>query len=113
MGSSNTWANNGMFGMGFMQAGFVGMLLYGVVYGLWLYLIDCIAVGRVPVEVAVSMVIVPTALVVTDADLLTGLLTHGGIAATLMLWLWGGMVPARRPGYEQRMRLASQSPTPN
>ena len=59
MGSLNTWANNGMFGMGFMQAGFVGMLLYGVVYGIWLYVIDCISIGRVPVEVAVSMVIVP------------------------------------------------------
>ena len=88
----NTWANNGMYGMGFMQAGFAGMLLYGVVYGLWLYLIDCIAIGRLPIEVAVSMVIVPAALVMTDADLLTSLLTHGGIVATLMLWLWGGIM---------------------
>jgi hypothetical protein len=88
----NTWANNGMYGMGFMQAGFAAMLLYGVVYGLWLYLIDCIAIGRVPVEIAVSMVIVPATLVMTDADLLTSLLTHGGIAATLMLWLWAGIM---------------------
>jgi hypothetical protein len=28
----NTWANNGMYGMGFMQAGFAGMLVYG---GVW------------------------------------------------------------------------------
>jgi hypothetical protein len=113
MGSLDTWANNGMFGMGFMQAGFLGMLLYGALYGVWLYLIDCIALGRVSVEVAVSMVIVPAAVVVTDTDLLTGLLTHGGIAATLMLWLWGGMVPERRSGYAQAMRLAAQSPTAN
>ena len=75
-----------------MQAGFAGMLLYGVVYGLWLYFIDCIAIGRVPVEIAVGMVIVPATLVMTDADLLTSLLTHGGIAATLMLWLWAGIM---------------------
>jgi hypothetical protein len=95
MGSLETWANNGMFGMGFMQAGFIGILLYGVVYGLWLYLIDCIAVGRVPVEVAVSAVIIPTVLAVTDSDLPTSLLTHGGIVATLMLWLWGGVLAER------------------
>jgi hypothetical protein len=100
MGSRETWANNGMFGMGFMQAGFAGMLLYGVVYGLWLYIIDCISIGRVPVEVAVCMVIVPTLLVVTDTDLPTTLVTHGGIVATLMLWLWAGIARERRPGYE-------------
>jgi hypothetical protein len=88
-----------MYGMGFMQAGFAAMLLYEVVYGLWLYLIDCIAIGRVAVEIAVSMVIVPTTLVMTDADLLTSLLTYGGIAATLMLWLWAGMM-----GQEARSR---------
>jgi hypothetical protein len=113
MGSFETWANNGMFGMGFMQAGFIGMVFYGVVYGLWLYLIDCIAVGRVPVEVAVSIVIIPTVTAVHDSDLPTTLLTHGGIVATLMLWLWGGIVSERRLGYEQAMRLPAQSPTPN
>jgi hypothetical protein len=105
MGSFETWANNGMFGMGYMQAGFIGMVLYGVVYGLWLYLIDCIAVGRLPVEVAVSVVIIPTLLVVTDSDLPTALLTHGGIVATLMLWLWGGIVPERTRMHEQAMGL--------
>jgi hypothetical protein len=109
MASRETWANNGMFGMGFMQAGFAGMLLYGVLYGLWLYIIDCISVGRIPVEVAVCMVIVPTLLVVTDTDLPTTLLTHGGILATLMLWLWGGVVRERRPGYHEAMRLVAQS----
>jgi hypothetical protein len=113
MGSFETWANNGMFGMGYMQAGFIGMVLYGVVYGVWLYLIDCIAVGRMPVEVAVSIVIIPTVLAVTDGDLPTTLLTHGGIVATLMLSLWGGIVPERRLGYEQAMRLSAQSSTPN
>jgi hypothetical protein len=44
------------------------------------------------VEIAVGMVIVPATLVMTDADLLTSLLTHGGIAATLMLWLWAGIM---------------------
>jgi hypothetical protein len=64
----------------------IALLLWG------LYFIDCIAIGRVPVEIAVGMVIVPATLVMTDADLLTGLLTHGGIAATLMLWLWAGIM---------------------
>lgn len=109
MGNSETWANNGMFGMGFMQAGFVGMLFYGVVYGLWLYVIDCITVGRVPTQVAVSMVIVPTLLVVTDTDLPTTLLTHGGIAATLMLWLWGGIVVERKGARAQAMNVAAHA----
>jgi hypothetical protein len=110
MGSIETWANNGMFGMGFMQAGFVGMLFYGVVYGFWLYFIDCIAVGRLPVEIAVSIVIIPTLLVVTDSDLPTTLLTHGGIAATLMLWLWGGVVSERRAARVATVSLAAEPP---
>jgi hypothetical protein len=91
-GHRDSWANNGMFGNGFMHAGFVGMLGYGVVYGLWLYTIDCIAVGRVPLASAVSVVVLSTTSVVTDSDLTTGLLTHGGAAATVMLWLWAGTV---------------------
>jgi hypothetical protein len=110
LGSRDTWANNGMFGMGFMQAGFVGMVLYGLVFGLWLYLVDCISVGRLPLEVSVGVMIVPTAVVFTDTDLLTGLLTHGGIAATLMLWLWAGVVREPRQGYARGMRLAAESP---
>jgi hypothetical protein len=31
----------------------------------------------------------------------------------LMLSLWGGIVPERRLGYEQAMRLSAQSSTPN
>jgi hypothetical protein len=109
MGNRDTWANNGMFGMGFMQAGFVGMLLYGLLYGFWLYLIDCIAMGRVRVEVAVSMVIIPTMGVATDTDLLTGLLTHGGIPATLMLWLWAGTVSERTRVRDQDMSLTANA----
>jgi hypothetical protein len=78
-----------------------------------LYLIDCIAVGRMPVEVAVSIVIIPTVLAVTDGDLPTTLLTHGGIVATLMLSLWGGIVSEQRFGYEQAMRLSARSLAPN
>jgi len=65
------------------------------------------------VEVAVSIVIIPTVLAVTDGDLPTTLLTHGGIVATLMLSLWGGIVSERRLGYDQATRLPAQSPTPN
>jgi hypothetical protein len=98
LGHRETWANNGMFGTGFMHAGFVGMLGYGAVYGLWLYLIDCITVGRVPLAAAVSVAVVPATNVLTDSDLTTGLLTHGGMAATVMLWLWAGMtVQPRHP----------------
>jgi hypothetical protein len=107
--SRNTWANNGMYGMGFMQAGFAGMLLYGVVYGLWLYLIDCIAIGKLPVEVAVGMVIVPTTLVMTDADMLTTLLTHGGIVATLMLWLWAGIMTEEARTQQRELSLPAHA----
>jgi hypothetical protein len=105
----NTWANNGMYGTGFMQAGFAGMVLYGVVYGLWLYFIDCIAIGRVPVEIAVGMVIVPATLVMTDADLLTSFLTHGGIAATLMLWLWAGIMTEEARVRQQELSLPAHA----
>jgi hypothetical protein len=113
MGSFGTWANNGMFGMGFMQAGFIGILFYGAVYGFWLYVIDCIAVGRVPLEVAVGVVIIPTLLAVTDSDLPTTLLTHGGIVATLILWLWGGVVSGLQVGRVGPRRLLAESARAN
>jgi hypothetical protein len=97
LGSEHIFANNGMFGSGYMHAGLMGMFLYGLVYGLWMYLIDCIAVGRVPLHVAVALLILPVLNIATDVDLKTGLLTHGGFVATFMLWLWAGAFePSRR-----------------
>ncbi len=89
-----TWANNGMFGAGFMNWGFTGMLLYGALLGCWLYLVDCLTVGSLPRWVTVAALAVPVSNVTTDGDLVTGLLTHGGIACTLMLWLWAGTATA-------------------
>jgi hypothetical protein len=91
VGSHETWANTGIFGTGFMHAGIIGMLAYGVIYGLWLYVIDCIAVGKVPLAVATGLVLLPTWSVATSSDLTTGFLTGGGAAATVVLWLWSGV----------------------
>jgi hypothetical protein len=93
-GDAETWANNGMFGSGFMQAGFLGMLIYGGLFGGWLYFIDCIAASGVPLAVAVGMLVAVTSMVV-DTDILTVLMTHGGGFATLLLWLSAG---AKRRG---------------
>jgi hypothetical protein len=102
-GHEETWANNGMFGAGFMNLGFAGMLLYGALLGGWLYLADCLTVGRLPRWVTVAALAVPVSNVTTDGDLVTGLITHGGVACTLMLWLWAGAVAAeRRPSLSAR-----------
>jgi hypothetical protein len=107
LGHSETWANNGMFGTGFMHAGFVGMLGYGVMFGFWLYILDCIAVGKVPLAAAASVVILPMTNVLADSDLTTGLLTHGGAAATVMLWLWAGTVQPRQQARPANMSVVA------
>lgn len=106
--NSTTWANNGMFGAGYMNLGYAGMLIYGVLLGLWLYLVDCLTAGRMPRAVVVAVLVVPFSLVMTDGDLPTSLLTHGGILTTLMLWLWTGTLASAnaRTGADGRMARA-------
>lgn len=80
-------ANNSFLSTGFMHAGYLGVVLYGVLAGLLFKVIDSIASKSLPPWLATAVVIVPSSSLIIGADLPTALLTHGLGAGLLMLYL--------------------------
>lgn len=86
-------ANNSFFATGYMHAGVVGVVIYGVLVGLLMRLIDSIAQDRIPAWLAVSAIIVPAQALIISSDLMTSMLTHGfGVALLMLLLLRGEFV---------------------
>lgn len=88
-GHYDTWANNGFIATGYMHFGYTGMLIFALVVGMLILLADSLILGRVPMWVGVSIVVVPFFSLFTSADLPTALLTHGIIVAFLALVVMG------------------------
>ncbi len=86
------WANNSFFSTGYMHAGLLGVVIYGLTAGALLRIVDSIANRGVPTWMSLSVVIVPFYSLFTSSDLTTTLMTHGLGFALLMLYL------LRRPG---------------
>jgi hypothetical protein len=81
-------ANNSFLATGYIHAGIPGVLFYGLLVGLLFRLIDSLARASVPVWIAVAAVIVPSYSLITSADLLTALLTHGiGVSLVVLFFL--------------------------
>lgn len=81
------WANNSFFSTGYMHAGLLGVVIYGLVAGAMLKVLDSLVTRTVPLWMSLSVIIVPFFTLVTSADLTTALLTHGLGFAILMLYL--------------------------
>lgn len=78
--------NNSFLSTGYMHAGILGVLFYGLVVGLLFRLIDSFAYAGVPVWVSVAILIIPMRSLLISADLPTSLLTHGiGVALILLI----------------------------
>ena len=88
-GHPGTNCNNGFLATSYMHFGFVGVILYSVIVGILLGLVDSLSSGRMPLWVAISFTIVPFFTLFTSADLTTSLLTHGIIIDLILLWLFG------------------------
>lgn len=80
-------ANNSFLSTGYMHAGVLGMIFYGILVGLLLRLIDSLARDGAPVWVAVAVILVPSHSLLISADLPTALLTHGVGISLVMLFL--------------------------
>ncbi len=78
-------ANTGWLGSGYMQMGLAGMLIYAVILGLLLSLVDTIATRRDPF-MSVALLFIPFITVFVSSDLPTSLLTHGLILALFLSW---------------------------
>lgn len=81
--------NNTFLSTGYMHAGLYGIILYGVLTGLLLRLIDSLASKRVPLFVALGIMVVPCISLLLSADFPTALLTHGIGVGILILFLMG------------------------
>jgi hypothetical protein len=95
-GSAEAWANNGLFGSGYMQLRFAGIAFYSLVVGLALRLIDAAVAARVPRRLAVGVIATPF-LALINSDPATVFVTHGlGMALLLLLLTVDGRGSSRR-----------------
>ena len=78
-------ANTGIVGDAFMNFGFIGLALWGILLAIILKLVDSCS-KRVDFRVGVAAIAMPTMSLVSSA-LLTCLLTHGLLLALLLLYL--------------------------
>ena len=78
--------NNSFLSTGYMHAGILGVFFYSVFVGFLFKIIDKICYKSMPVVLAVSFTIIPIILLITSADLLTALLTHG--IGTVVIFLF-------------------------
>jgi len=84
-GRPDVVANTGWISTGYMNAGVIGIIIYGVVIGRLYAFIDAKAqqLGR---QFVTALFLVPVATIVLTADLLTTVLTHGlGVVVVLVL----------------------------
>lgn len=84
LGNDETNANNSFFSTGYMNAGFIGMLLYGVIFSFILLVFDKIHRLGVPFWVTAGISVNTVFSVIKSADLITGLITHG-LAFTIVI----------------------------
>lgn len=80
-----TNANTGWLGSGYMNFGFAGMLIYALIVGLLLSMVDTLAKKReLPISGAIFYV--PFHALFLGADLPTAMLTHGLLLAMFLAW---------------------------
>lgn len=78
-------ANNGVVGDAYMNFGFIGLALWGILLAIILKLVDSCS-KRVDFRVGVAAIAMP-AVTLTNSALLTNLVTHGLLLALLLLYL--------------------------
>jgi hypothetical protein len=91
-GVTTNSSNVNLFGDGFAQAGWPGMLIAGVLFGALLILVDLASKG-LPPSVGYMLMFLPC-IVLGNASILTAMLSHGLAAAVVLLALapregWG------------------------
>ena len=78
-------ANNGIFGTGYMHFGFAGIYIWLGLAGVYVNLAQSMS-RAVPAWFTLSLTAVPVFALFTNADLPTGLLTHGFALALVVLY---------------------------
>lgn len=78
-------ANNGIVGDAYMNFGFIGFILWGIVLAIILKFMDIFSEGIDP-KIGIAAIAMPS-ITLTNSALLTNLLTHGLLLALLFLYL--------------------------
>ncbi len=78
-------ANTGWLGSGYMHFGVAGMLIYAVIIGLLLGLVDMLCKKR-EIGISVAILFTPLFALFLSTDLPTAMLTHGLLLAVFLTW---------------------------
>ncbi len=82
----DTGANTGWLGSGYMQFGFLGMVMYAFFIGLLFAMVDLIAKSK-DYRIIIAVLLIPFLGLFSSTDLPTALLTHGLLLALLLVWV--------------------------
>ncbi len=87
LGSEDMGANNGYVASGFAHAGYIGVLIYSIIIGFVLKLLNDITKNHLSLWLAVSLCIIPLRSLLISSDLFTVMLTHGFLVAIALMFL--------------------------
>jgi len=80
-----TGANTGWLGTGYMHLGFAGMVMYALITGFLLSMVDTLAERR-DLGILVAILFIPFLVLFLSSDLPTTMLTHGLLLALFLTW---------------------------
>lgn len=89
--------NSGLVGSGYAHLGAAGAGLYGAILGLIVRFNGRLIQLGAPPYIHAAIFFLPYRIAWADADLTTGLLSHGLILGSLTLWLYGCSICEQRP----------------
>ena len=85
--NSGSYANNGIIGSGYAHAGLLGVIIYSIIFGYVIKLIDFNCSSRVPLWFIVIFTFSNIRGVILNADLLMSFLTNGFFVVLILLLL--------------------------
>ncbi|PWG02102.1 hypothetical protein [Sphingosinicella humi] len=97
--------NVGLIGSGYAQAGYFGVILYAVILGLMVKMVNTMIHSGLPAFLPAALLFSPVRVAWADADVLTALLSHGIFVGIVVMWLYGSHNASRR--VSKRLRADS------
>jgi hypothetical protein len=70
-----------------MHAGISGIIIYSLVTGIVLKIIDSLTFKVIPLWLSLATISIPSLILITSADLPTTLLSHGLLPSIILLYL--------------------------
>lgn len=106
-------ANNGFVSSGFAHAGFLGVLLYSVLFGLFCRACDHVASNERQLILVAAVLVGPVRTAWADSDLLTAFLTHGLAVGLVVVWVYSGTVQWQRRRAQPLTRSTTHATAPS